>query len=326
MTLSLQVVIIAVLIALLVGILIGYTSVQGRLKRQSETLKENQTRLAELEASHESRLRDTTQRLRRDYEAELSKIIEHYQDQLSDKTLELKQTYETRLKVLEAGLIAPTATSSALESNTPISAEPAEPLSKPEVLHLKRQYEMRLKEAAQKLQQAYEKQLAQHVKSVTADLQAEYEQRLTEKIEHYDQQFAARQTQLEQEYASRYSALNSAQSDNLSPGEIMSTGRETTMTLQPQNQSAASPTSSVDIDARIREATQQIRQDYERQLSTKLEEYQTKLDSRVQELEKDYRTRLDAIANMTPDHSPTIQPTNIDNLEPLDLSDISPSN
>ncbi|MEL6319850.1 MAG: hypothetical protein AAFQ57_04270 [Cyanobacteria bacterium J06626_14] len=325
MTLSLQVVVIAVLIALLLGILIGYASVQGRLKRQRKALEESQNRLADLETSHESRLRDTAQSLRRDYEAELSKIIEHYQDQLSDKTLELKQTYETRLKVLEEGLITPTSASSPVhESNTLSNADAVESFSKPET-HLKQQYEMRLKEAAHKLQQAYEKQLAQHAKSVTADLQAEYEQRLTEKIEHYDRQFAVRQAQLEQEYASRYGALSQSQGGSLTPSEIISTRNDTTVTLQSQNQPSTTLTQA-DLEGRIREATQQIRQDYERQLSTKLEEYQTQLNSRVQELEKDYRTRLGAIANMTPDPTPTIQPSNIDDLEPLDLSDISPSN
>lgn len=204
MTFSLQVVVIALLVAFLVGILIGYALVQGRLQRQSEALEENQRRLAELEASYEVRLKETTQKLRRDYEAELAETIEHYQDQLSDKTLELKQNYETRLGVLQQGL-AETAISSgvAMQSRT---AEPS--LSQPEMLHLKRQYELRLKEAAQKLQQAYEKQLAQHAKSVTAELQADYEKRITEKVEHYDQQFAQRQTQLEQEYRNRLNAIN----------------------------------------------------------------------------------------------------------------------
>ena len=311
MTLSLQVVIIAVLIALLVGILLGYALIQSRLRRQSEALKESQDRLAELEASHEVRLRATTQTLRRDYEAELAKIIEHYQDQLSDKTLELKQTYETRLKVLEEGLITPEAASlTALEKNDALAnAARTESLSRPEA-HLKRQYEMRLKEAAHKLQQAYEKQLAQNAKSV----KAEYEQRLTEKVEQYEQQLAARKAQLEQEYVS----LPQSPVDGLTPSETMKAGNETTRTLPLQDQSAASLTQEA-VDARIREATYRIRQDYEQQLSTKLEEYQTQLTSRVQELEKDYRTRLDAIAST----EPAIEPSGIDDLEPLDLSDIS---
>ena len=352
------IIIIAVLVALLVGILIGYFSVQGRLRRQSEALKESQNRLSELETSYEGRLRTTTQTLRRDYEAELAETIEHYQDQLSDKTLELHQTYETRLKVLQEGLVMP------IEAETPSigrgnGIEPIDdnadtPLSRPEVLHLKRQYEIRLKEAAQKLQQAYEKQLAQHAKTVTADLQADYEKRLADKIEHYDKQSAIRQAQLEQEYASRYEALSQAQaiasevesqalqsqaavlgSKVPTPSEIMGTGNETTVTLQPKDRPSFAPTPSQplvalptqeDIDARIREATKQIRHDYEQQLSTKLEEYQAQLTARVQELEEDYRHRLNAIANIKPEFSSTNTPDNGGDLEPLDLSDISPSN
>lgn len=353
---TLQGIIIALLIALLVGILIGYSSVQGRLRRQSEALKESQNRLSELETSYEARLKETTQRLRQDYEAELAETIEHYQDQLSDKTSELHQTYETRLKVLQEGLVIPIEAeipSTARGTIEPIAESSETPLSRPEVLHLKRQYEIRLKEAAQKLQQAYEKQLAQHAKTVTADLQADYEKRLADKIEHYDKQSAIRQAQLEQEYASRYEALSQAhaiaseveaqalQSQIATagakiptPSEIMGTGNETTVTLQPGDRPSLTPTpdpsavtlpTQADIDARIRESTKQIRQEYEQQLSTKLEEYQAQLTARVQELEEDYRNRLSAIADIKPERSTMHEPDNGGDLEPLDLSDISPT-
>jgi len=211
MTVNLQG-IIALAIAVLVGILIGYALVQGRLRRHRQALEESQQRLTDFEAAHEKRLRETTQRLQQDYQAELAATIEHYQDQLSDKTLQLQQTYETRFKVLQQGLTeSPTVPPSAPEPPPaqvePVEAAPAPTLSPPEVLQLKQQYEMRLKEAAHKLQQAYEKQLAQHAKAVRNELQQDYEKRLTEKIEHYDEQFVQRQNQLEQEFARRHDAL-----------------------------------------------------------------------------------------------------------------------
>ena len=343
MTVNLQGIIgaiVALVVVFLVGLWIGYASVQGRWKRQGEALKASQQRLVELEQAHEVRLRETTQQLRRDYEAELAATIEHYQDQLSDKTLELKQTYDTRLEVLQQGV-----TDSAAERIAPVrdgSIEPVSddseiPLSQPEVLHLKRQYETRLKEAAQKLQHAYEKQLAQHAKTVTADLQADYEKRLAEKIEHYDEQFSSRNAQLEKEYASRYEALRLAQGDPdqrepapnepnqgeptqaesaepvtpgvavPTPSQIMGTGDETTVTLQPfvrpsstpvpqEIPSSSSQLTQEDIEARIQEATQQVRHEYEAQLSAKLKEYQKQLTSRMQELEEDYRNRLNTLA------------------------------
>ncbi|NER84925.1 MAG: DUF1049 domain-containing protein [Leptolyngbya sp. SIO1D8] len=220
---SLQVIIIALLIAFLVGLLIGYILVQGRLQRQQETLKANQRQLTELEESYEARLRDTTQQLRSDYESELEETIEHYQDQLSDKTVELQQNYETRLKVLQQGLTtaAEEQQSAAVRGTIDSPDEVEAPLTQPEVLHFKRQYETRLKEAAQKLQHAYEKQLAQHAKNVTTELQADYEKRLAEKIEHYDEQFSARNMQLEKEYARRYEALSQREPIDPPPTETL---------------------------------------------------------------------------------------------------------
>lgn len=82
MTSTLQGIIIALLTGLLVGILVGYFLVQGRVRRQNQALKEGQRHLADLEQDYETRLQETTQQLRHDYEADLAKTIEHYQDQL----------------------------------------------------------------------------------------------------------------------------------------------------------------------------------------------------------------------------------------------------
>jgi hypothetical protein len=354
MTVNLQGIILTLLIAFLLGILLGYYLVQGRLQRQTNALKESQRRLAELEQSYELRLRETTDTLRREYEAELAETIEHYQDQLSQKTLDLEQTYATRFQVLQQGDLA--AASSVTPGRPPVEPlaaaspqreaaargriEPVEDdspsLTPPEVLQLKRQYEMRLKEAAQKLQSAYERQLSQHARNVRADLQAEYEKRLKAKVAEQEQALAERQAELEAEYAARQEALNTPQAEELTvslevptPSQIMGTGDDTTITLSPlPPQGLVQPLPTPDIleasiNSRIEEATEQIRQDYEQRLSAKLEE----MNARVEELEDSYQQQIQALKQQSAAAEPA-KPGNDDVDDffgPLDLSDISQS-
>ena len=338
MTSTLQGIIIALLTGLLVGILVGYFLVQGRVRRQNQALKEGQRRLADLEQDYEARLQETTQQLRHDYEADLAKTIEHYQDQLSRKSVELQQSHETRLKVLQQGLTDSTAQQSTLgRSDTgSLSRASESPLSRPEVQHLRQQYEIRLKEAAQRLQNAYEKQLAHHVKAAKTELETDYEKRFAEKIKQDDEALSVRQAQLEQDYASRIEALNQAQARAVShPATSMSggTGDETTVTLQPavplSSAAATQPPlvspmlTQADIDQRIQVATQQVRQDYEQQLSARLKEYKDQISSRVRELEEDYRNRLKVLSDLETKSSQTTEQDYEETLDPLDLSDIS---
>jgi hypothetical protein len=337
MTSSIQGIIIALLIAFLVGILVGYSLVQARARKQAEALKISQRRLEEIEQSHELRLREATEKLRRDYEAELAETIEHYQDQLSQKTVEMEQIYETRFQVLQQGdlsaqpqpLVGATLgarTGEEMPAPNPLpqrgTIEPVEDkppaLSQPELLHLKKQYELRLKEAAQKLQKAYEKQLADHAKKARADLQAEYEKRLAEKLEEYELQFAERQAQLEAEFANRQADLSSAQSaiagnpEIPTPSEIMGTGDDTTVTLPPPGplgdnaqRSPAEQYTSAQLEARIQEATEQVREEYEQQLASQLEEQKAEFEQRLQALEADYQQKMEELtaSQQTPDSS-----------------------
>ncbi|MGF1458193.1 MAG: hypothetical protein ACFBSG_04130 [Leptolyngbyaceae cyanobacterium] len=116
-------IIIALLIMFLIGILVGYSLVQRRLRTHAEELKVTRRRLDEMAQSHELRLREATDQLRHDYEAELSETIEHYQDQLSQKSIEMEQIYETRFRVLQqgSGVAAPQSLATA---NTGLSAVP----------------------------------------------------------------------------------------------------------------------------------------------------------------------------------------------------------
>jgi hypothetical protein len=193
-------VIILVLIAVIVGIAIGYFMAQKRLQQETDVIQGNhQKRLQALEIDHERRLSDALFRARQDYEAQLANHIGHYQDQLSQREAEREQEHQTRFEVWRQGIAASNGASSAGVSAPTAAA--------PEVMQLKHQYESRLREAAQKLQQAYEQKLAQQAQAVTHDLQQVYENKLAQKIAHYETQLAERVTQLESEFEARQAAI-----------------------------------------------------------------------------------------------------------------------
>ncbi|MEM0981488.1 MAG: hypothetical protein AAGH78_14590, partial [Cyanobacteria bacterium P01_H01_bin.58] len=220
MTLNLQGIIIVVL-AIVVGVFAGvglvYLWMQGRIKDQEKTLKAQQKQLANLEASYTVRLRETTQQLRHDYEAELANTIAHYQDELAVKTVDLQQTYETRLQVLQQGMTSSLTEQAAVAVATmPVAAVasvPAEPVQndteantaevlqaelQAEVAQIRRQYEARLKAATQKLQSTYEQKLAEDATAAKTQLQADYNRRLAAKVEDYEAQFTIRKAELEE--------------------------------------------------------------------------------------------------------------------------------
>jgi len=312
-------ILIALLIMFLLGILVGYALVQRRLRKQAEELKITQRRLTEMEQSHELRLRDATEQLRLDYESQLSNTIEHYQDQLSQKTIEMEQIYETRFRVLQQGgmpaIAQPVATVSGVQSvpNSsrqvtpdqyrgvePIADDSPQALTQPELLHLKRQYELRLKEATQKLQKAYEAKLAEHAKTTRADIQSEYERQLAEKYQEFEREFADRQAELEQEIAELRSEAEALQSVTMSgtdlptPSQIMGTGDETTVTLAaptpPGEMAPSSPAAQYtesELEERVQAATEQAQAEFdlrlEEQVRTATQQAQAEFDQRLKE-------------------------------------------
>lgn len=257
MTLNLQgiiIVVLAIVVGVFIGVGLGYLWLQGRIKRQEKRLKAQQKQLEDLEASYVVRLRETTQQLRHDYEAELANTIAHYQDELTAKTVDLQQTYATRLQVLQQGLTSSLTEQAAVAiATTPVAtvastqengheANMAEALKaelQTEVAQIRRQYEARLKEATQKLQSTYEQKLAEDATAAKAQLQADYNRRLAAQVEDYEAQFTIRKAELEEEYASRQEVLDQQEAlisniqTGLTPSAIMGTGDETTVTLPP---------------------------------------------------------------------------------------------
>lgn len=302
------IVVLAVIVGIFVGVGLGYLWMQGRIDRQAATLKAQQQQLDDLEAAYEVRLRDTTQQLRQEYEAELATTIAHYQDQLAAKTTELQRTYETRLQVLQQGLTSSLAERSAVAPATSVAATASEqydseatpndsdtaPVVKPQkdlqaqVAQIKRQYEARLKEAAQKLQSTYKHKLVEEATTVKAQLQVEYNRRLAEKVEAYEAQFKIRKAELEEEYTSRQALLDQQEAlisgiqTGLTPSAIMGTGDETTVTMPPvarppvtfmaEEPLIANPTGQADVPpVAIPEVTQLT--DHEAELTAMVEPY-----------------------------------------------------
>ena len=313
-------IIIAALIVFLVGILVGYSLVQKRFRQQTEALKVSQRRLTEIEQSHELRLREATDQLRHDYETQLAGTIEHYQDQLSQKTVEMEQTYETRFRVMQQGRTAvdqPMASDHRGVAVMPMPGEatddmagesPVKANSQRELMHLKRQYETRLNEAAQKLQKSYEKQLAEHVNAARDEIQAEFDQNMAARYQELEQEFASREAELEDQLAALRIEAETASSTLASevtpptPSEIMGTGDETTMALASPGSAAAEMSDLADmrytqreLDQQVAAATQQAQADFDQRLAEELTAQQVQLDRRLEELEAEYAQRLSSL-------------------------------
>lgn len=331
-TAELQAMSIPLLVGLVIGLAIAYLWMQGRIRRQAQALKASQQRLNDLEAEHERRLRETLQTLRADYDTHLAQQIAHYQDELADRTLELEQEYQMRMEVLQQGVdVAPPAAPA--RAPGPVEAiGPSETakLSAPEVVKIKHQYETRLKEAAQKLQHAYEQQLAQRVKAASTAVQHDYETRLAQKIEHYEQQFATRIAQMEEEFQARHAVLSEAASvmpvalPQSSPSEIMGRpGDETTMTLPPMARSVPPAVPSPEPDAaKLQAVKQQLRAEYEQQLATNIAHYQDQLAARLKAQEEEFNARIAALQSAQAASS-LGHDAGEEGFDPLDLSDLS---
>lgn len=336
MTSSLQGIIIALLISLLIGVIIGYSLRQGRISELTNALKQSQKRNEELEREHEQRLQEATLRLQEDYEVQLAEKIERYQDQLEERTAELEQEYQGRLAVLEQGRLpypgVPAGPGSGsgvgISTESGISTGPqpalAADLSYVEQ-QVKRQYEERLKEAARKIQLAYEQHLRQKLKDTRDDLQKDYERRLAQKIEHYEDEATNRINQLQEEYELRLQALGPAPA---APGATW----DNTLAMTAASVQMAMPSlptvpevSLVASDRAAEELENRLRAEYEQKLAEKIEHYQDDLAQRVQSLEAEYEARLQVSQQAQPAEVPlVIEEVNIEevNIEAVSIESV----
>lgn len=283
--------IVAALIGLLLAVIVGYYLRQGQVNELTGALQQSQKRQEELEKEHEQRLRNATQQLQRDYEAHLAEKMEQYQDQFEDRRGQLESEYRARQSVMGG---APVDADSTTEQR------------------IRKQYETRLKEAATKIQQAYEQHLQEKLVEARSQAQQDYDQRLSEAIAHYQDQDQTRQAQapsaialgalvpeptavaspdtpavaevearLQAEYDQRLAQMEQDYEARL---QIAQAGSELPAAAEPS-------TAELELNLR-RELEESLKAEYEQKLAEKIEHYQDELTQRTQELEQAYEARL----------------------------------
>lgn len=261
---AMQGMIIGLLISLLVGIIIGFYLRQNQVKTLTAALKTGQEREQAMQQEHEHRLRTATAQLQQDYEAQLSEKIERYQRQYEAQRQQLEAEYEARQNLIPGGSGGasaedqdPNASPSDEWSSAPVSEYEAQ---------LRRQYEARLKEAAYKIQQAYEQHLRETLAAEREAQQQTYDQRLTEAIARYQDEAEARLAEAlkEQELASQTGGAA------VTPGEVDET----------------------EVQERLATLEAELRSDYDRRLAERIEQYQDDMSQRIAQMEEEFAARL----------------------------------
>ena len=120
---------------------------------------------------------------------------------------------------------------------------------------------------------------------VETRLQAEYDQRLADRIAEYQDDMAQRLNQMEQDYEARLQLVQAS-----SP-EVMPT---------------ATDPSAEELELNLRrELETSLRAEYEQKLAEKIEHYQDELTQRTQELEQSYQAQLQLLQTAPPEALPT---------------------
>ncbi|MBW4458852.1 MAG: hypothetical protein KME47_01180 [Nodosilinea sp. WJT8-NPBG4] len=294
--------IVAALIGLLLAIIVGYYLRQSQVNELTEALQQSQKRQEDLEKAHEQRLRTATQQLQKDYEAHLAEKMEQYEDRLEERRGQLESEYRTRESVMGS---APVDADSTTEQR------------------IRKQYETRLKEAATKIQQAYEQHLQDKLVEARSQAQQDSDQRLAEAIAHYQDQEQTRQPQapsalalgalvpeptavasadlpdvaeiearFQAEYNQRLAEYQAEMDQRLAQMEQDYEAR-LQMAQAGGSVPAAIEPSTAELELNLRRELEEIlRAEYEQKLAEKIEHYQDELTQRTQELEQAYEARL----------------------------------
>lgn len=264
---------LALLLGLLVGFVAGYFLQKGRVNQLNEDLHQSREQLSRTEHDHERRLREATQVLQNDYEKQLAEKIERYQDQLEERLALMEKEYEGRLSLASQSQQHSSTSSSASALAENVSQESTPRLLMEETI--KQRYELRLKEAARKIQQAYEQHLRRKLRTFKDELQHEYEERMAQKVEHYEEQISQ-----------RLQSLGEAAETRGLPLGIDPLGPEPGMASQAGGKEMASE--------EILLLKNQLKEEYEHKLAKKIEQYQADLAQRIEQLEAQYEARLRA--------------------------------
>jgi len=219
-------------------------AIEQRIRKQYEArLKEAAQKIQQAYEQHlKLKLNESREALQKDYEKRLAEKIEHYQDQLD---AQLAQVPPSMAMGMGVGIPQAGPDSTLVGSIHPGAAVIPEGLD--------------------------------------AKLRSEYEQKLAEKIEHYQDDMANRLAELEQEYEARLRMIQSAQPEPIAPVDTAPTEAQ-----------------MVELEMRLRlQLEQQFQSDYDHRLAEAIERYQDEMVKRTQELEQEYEARLQLVRQQT---------------------------
>jgi hypothetical protein len=213
-------------------------AIEQRIRKQYETrLKEAAQKIQQAYEQHlKAKLNESREALQKDYENRLAEKIEHYQDQLDAQLAQM-----TPLPPMAMGAVAP------YPGPEPMATEAVPSTA-----------------AAFTQRDELEEQLRR-----------EYEQKLAEKIEHYQDDMAKRLEELEQEYEARFRMVQAVPSETTVPAE-----------------SAPAEENENQLREQLEE---RFRTEYEQRLAAAIERYQDDMVRRTQDLEQEYEARLQLI-------------------------------
>ncbi len=243
-------------------------AIEQRIRKQYETrLKEAAQKIQQAYEQHlKLKLNESREALQIDYERRLAEKIAHYQDQFDSQlaqvgTLQSMAMGTTSpyagLEPMPAGAVTPT-TSSGISS------------------------------------------------AGLEELRQEYELKLAEKIEHYQDDMAKRLEDLEQEYEARLRMVQSA---------IPETAVE-----------AAPPDAQIaELENRLRwQLEERFQTEYDQRLADAIERYQDEMVQRTQELEQEYEARLQLVQQQMTVNSLPAEPSSGDPMNDSGLSSPAP--
>ncbi|HIK45742.1 MAG TPA: hypothetical protein IGR64_12790 [Leptolyngbyaceae cyanobacterium M65_K2018_010] len=208
---------------------------EQRIRKQYEArLKEAAHKIQQAYEQHlRTKLAEARETYQQEFDQRLAQAVEHYQDEMNARLAQA--TSDQALMQIAVGSGA---TAAGEVTMPPTTGEPT---------------------AA----------AAEHLAILEAELRAEYDQRLAERIEQYQDEMTQRTAQLEQEFAARLQMAQAAQPD------------------------PAATLSASQLEAQLRrdiEAT--LRAEYDQRLAEKIEQYQDELSQRTRELEEGLQARL----------------------------------
>ena len=174
-----------------------------------------------------------------------------------------------------------------------------------------------LRQAHHKMQQM-EQSHGQQLTVETGRLRQAYQARLAETIEHYQDQLALRNVQLQEEYEARMVVLSMANHDGADAAAIAVTDETTPTENSDAQLNLENQALEQEYNQRLKEVARRLQQlyekryaeklgqiqanqaklklDYRQQLSQTIEHYQDQFALRVAELEAEYETRIEVIS------------------------------